>query len=340
MFKPLLLAAAALTLGGLLLFSFNQSDTITAERSGIPIAKKLDTNQLTRIEIVDAAGDLVLIHSTAGWIEEQSSYPAQVEAISELLLTLTTTVVGDRVTDNPERHERFQVLTPPQTLAERDSEQHATALRLLNDSGTPLLALLAGKSREQGEGQYIRFENTSEVYLVPELLSLSADQAEWLETELLNLEEDLFRNVWITQSSGDLLHFHRADAKSKWQMEGAEQPLKQSKVSTVLHRLKRLSFEQLLEDDNTETQHSLNQITKIEAGLADQRKLLIELGETEMPDGEHAFRLSVTLAGGDNATLQNSVRKLHERINGRVFSMRTWQARDLLYKRSDFYESE
>ena len=340
MFKPLLLAAAALTLGGLLLFSFNQSDTITAERSGIPIAKKLDTNQLTRIEIVDAAGDLVLIHSAAGWIEEQSSYPAQVEAISELLLTLTTTVVGDRVTDNPERHERFQVLTPPQTLAERDSEQHATALRLLNDSGTPLLALLAGKSREQGEGQYIRFEDSSEVYLVPELLSLSADQAEWLETELLNLEEDLFQNVRITQSSGNLLHFHRADAKSKWQMEGTEQPLKQSKVSTVLHRLKRLSFEQLLEDDNTETQHSLNQITKIEAGLADQRKLLIELGETEMPDGEHAFRLSVTLAGGDNATLQNSVRKLHERINGRVFSMRTWQARDLLYKRSDFYESE
>jgi len=340
MFKPLLLAAAALTLGGLLLFSFNQSDTITAERSGIPIAKKLDTNQLTRIEIVDAAGDLVLIHSAAGWIEEQSSYPAQVEAISELLLTLTTTVVGDRVTDNPERHERFQVLTPPQTLAERDSEQHATALRLLNDSGTPLLALLAGKSREQGEGQYIRFEDSSEVYLVPELLSLSADQAEWLETELLNLEEDLFQNVRITQSSGNLLHFHRADAKSKWQMEGAEQPLKQSKVSTVLHRLKRLSFEQLLEDDNTETQHSLNQITKIEASLADQRKLLIELGETEMPDGEHAFRLSVTLAGGDNTTLQNSVRKLHERINGRVFSMRTWQAQDLLYKRSDFYESE
>ena len=340
MFKPLLLATAALTLGGSLLFVFNQPEMITAERSGSPIATDLETSLLVRIEISGADRDLALVLNEGGWADDKSKYPAQVEAISQLLLTLTTTMVGDRVTDNPERHGRFQVLAPPKTLDERDSEKHADSLRLLDASGTPLLALLAGKNRDQGQGQYIRYADSEEVYLVPERLSLSGAPADWLETELLNLEESLFREIRITKSSGEFLRFHRADAKADWLLEGAERPLKQSKVSSALHRIKSLSFEQLLGANDPDGQSSLSQVTRVEASLADQRKLVIELGETEIPDGGHAFRLSLTLGGGDNAMLQNYVRKLQERVNGRVFSMRTWQARDLLNKRSDFYESE
>ena len=340
MFKPLLAVAAALSLGGLLLFAFNQSETASAERSGNPVATDLDTSRLVRIEISGAERDLALVLHEGGWVDEKSKYPAQVEAISQLLLTLTTTVVGDRVTDNPERHGRFQVLAPPKASAERDSEKHADSLRLLDASGTPLLALLAGKNRDQGQGQYIRFADSAEVYLVPELLSLSADPADWLETELLNLEEELFREVRLTKSSGDTLRFQRADAGAGWQLEGAERPLKQSKVETTLHRIKSLSFEQLLETDDSDGQSSLSQVTRVEADLADQRKVVIELGETEIPGGEHAFRLHLTAEGSDNASLQNSVRTLQERIKGRVFSLRTWQARDLLTSRDDFYESE
>lgn len=340
MFKPLLLAAAVLTLGGLLLFAFNQPDSTSAERSGTPIVRKLDTGQLARIEIAGAGGNLVLVQNDAGWVEEESSYPAQVESITQLFLTLTATVVGDQVTDNLERHERFQLLAPPQALAERDSEKHATSLRLLETSGAPLLSLLAGKSRDQGQGQYIRFADDSEVYLIPELLSLSEDQTDWLDTELLNLDEALFRSIRITQSNGEELHLQRADENSDWQMDEAEQPLKQSKISTTVHRVKSLSFEQLLEVDAEETRDSLNQATRIEASLVDQRTVVIELGEAEIPGGEHAFRLSLTMGESDNATVQNSVRALQARIRDRVFSIRAWQARDFLKKRNDFYESE
>ncbi|GIT72546.1 MAG: hypothetical protein Ct9H300mP28_23600 [Pseudomonadota bacterium] len=54
-----------------------------------------------------------------GWKEQSLNYEADILSIQDLLVNLSKISLGDLVTDNPDYHERFQLLDPPDNIETR-----------------------------------------------------------------------------------------------------------------------------------------------------------------------------------------------------------------------------
>ena len=149
------------------------------------LLKQLDTKNLNKIQVRSSEGLLELHQSQQGWQETGLDYPLSGEKIQEFLLELTDLRLGDLVTDNPERHALFQLLSPPESKEQWEDEKHAVAVSLLRGDDSSLLEILLGKSREQGSGQYLRYADSDEVYLLPDTLDIDTDPNDWLNNCLL-----------------------------------------------------------------------------------------------------------------------------------------------------------
>ena len=74
-------------------------------------------------------------------------------------------------------------------------------MNLLRGDDSSLLEILLGKSREQGSGQYLRYADSDEVYLLPDTLDIDTDPNDWLNKELTSLDEKMIQKLDFQNSS-------------------------------------------------------------------------------------------------------------------------------------------
>jgi len=193
MFKPLLLITLVIFITGTGLYYLkDQTNYLNSPISAVggqKLLEKLDTKALNKINIqVEGIALSLLQLQGGGWQEQSLSYAADTQPIQDLLLNLSQIRLGDLVTNNPDHHERFRLLSPPEKLEEWTKERHADSVTLLHGDGSLILSLLLGKERSNGEGQYIRHAGSDKVYLIPERLSVDSAVDDWLKKDLLALE--------------------------------------------------------------------------------------------------------------------------------------------------------
>ncbi len=239
MIKPLSLIAVILCGLGIALYFYEQGAEQGQENlSGQILLKQLDTKNLNKIQVRSSEGLLELHQSQQGWQETGLDYPLSGEKIQEFLLELTDLRLGDLVTDNPERHALFQLLSPPESKEQWEDEKHAVAVNLLRGDDSSLLEILLGKSREQGSGQYLRYADSDEAYLLPDTLDIDTDPNDWLNKELTSLDEKMIQKLDFQNSSDSDFTLTYDNQSNSWSMsDSPEAELKEDEINDILKRL-------------------------------------------------------------------------------------------------------
>jgi hypothetical protein len=122
MFKPLLLITLVLLIIGTGLFIIkdqtNYKNSPISDVGGHKLLEKLDTKALNQINIqVEGTTVSLLQLQGGGWQEKSLNYEADTQPIQDLLLNLSQIRLGDLVTNNPDHHERFSLISPLEFIA-------------------------------------------------------------------------------------------------------------------------------------------------------------------------------------------------------------------------------
>ena len=163
---------------------------------------------ISRIEIV-AGGNapvLVLTQESGRWVAaNKGDYPADVSRIRAALTALSQARILEQKTANPVYYDRLGV-EPVETA----------------DAGSTLLAIDAGQGdriavllgNEEGQSyRYARLADDTQSYLIDRNPDLPATAANWLDTELLDIETGRIREVTVEHADGQTVRVFK-DAAS------------------------------------------------------------------------------------------------------------------------------
>ncbi len=336
MLKNIFIAAVFLSgISGFLWYNHQSPQASNASLSGTALLPNFSETELARIHI-QGKQDIELRRETHGWVWNQEHYPADPTGLRQLLLKLSERPVGDLITNNPERAALFQ-LKEPQANAWKDGED-AVRLQLLKQDGSALLDVLLGKNQTDAQGQYIRLASSSEIYVYPEKLPVPDNPQEWLDRQLFDFPAGLVTQLTFTTPDKDILPLQKV--QGQWTLAGGTEAINQQVVENALSTLASLEFAEVLPQDTPDANLHLDQASEIVAELKDGRSLFLTLAEKEMTSGNHAVRLSIEQTSTDNETLNQSVQALRQRISGRSFTLKSWDATDLLQTRGDLLEKK
>ena len=152
MWKILFALTLVLSATGFFLVWQEQGSSRAAYQISAPktLLDELKVEALATLRVSTADQDFELKQVDGVWRVGESDWPAESQQVRNLLLALLETKVGDVVTSNPERHPRLELVDP-----EAGGDGTAKRLDLIDQQQRPVLQLLIGKPREQGDGQYI-----------------------------------------------------------------------------------------------------------------------------------------------------------------------------------------
>ena len=259
MFKPLLFTTFSLFIigGGLLLYQDSNHFTKRQKSNENRLfPEQLDTKALNQIKIESQGSSVNLFQlKGGGWKEHSLNYKADSISIHDLLLKLSQIRLGDLVTNNPDFHERFQLLSLSENKNDWSVDRNGIAISLLRGDGTSILSFLLGKNRTNGPGQYVRRNGSNKVFLIPEALLIDLEANDWLNKDLLALESNQVQSLALKNGEGQSFSINRVSAETDWESSGELSDVPESeKITTLLKRLENLSFSRLYIKDSASKQ--------------------------------------------------------------------------------------
>ena len=346
MLKPLLIITAILFLIGSGLYFFHESSNFNKSpklaESNQKLLRELNTKSLDRIKIFGNGSRVELVQlQGGGWKEKSLNYDADVLSIQNLLVNLSKISLGDLVTDNPDYHERFQLLDPPENIELWEKDRHGFALNLLRGDGTSIVFLLLGKERINGSGQYIRQVGSDKIYLIPEPLLIYSESGDWLKKELLALESKRIQRLYLEKVDNSSFSISRVDEKSDWVNENYNSELiEKSKINKALSRLEDLTFSKLYKN-NEVTQELTEQNYKegsLSVTLFDGSVFSLIFKKNVSVDENYllSLRMGISLEASGNpdtkdSELRTEMEEFNQRVNSRLFEISSWDAKELLF---------
>jgi len=346
MLKPLLIITAILFFIGSGLYFFHESSNFNKSpklaESNQKLLRELNTKSLDRIKIFGNGSRVELVQlQGGGWKEKSLNYDADVLSIQDLLVNLSKISLGDLVTDNPDYHERFQLLDPPDNIDLWEKERHGFALNLLRGDGTSIVFLLLGKERINGPGQYIRQVGSDKIYLIPEPLLIYSESGDWLKKELLALESKHIQRLDLEKVDNSSFSISRVDEKSDWVNETDNSELiEKSKINRALSRLEDLTFSKLYKN-NEVTQELTEQNYKegsLSVTLFDGSVFSLIFKKNVSVDENYllSLRMGISLEASGNpdtndSKLPKEMEEFNQRVNSRLFEISSWEAKELLF---------
>ena len=346
MLKPLLIITTILFFIGAGLYYFHESSNFNKSpklaQGNQKLLKELNTKSLDRIKIFGNGSrvDLVQLQG-GGWKEQSLNYEADILSIQDLLVNLSKISLGDLVTDNPDYHERFQLLDPPDNIDLWEKERHGFALNLLRGDGTSIVYLLLGKERINGPGQYIRQAGSDKIYLIPEPLLIYSEADDWLRKDLLALESKHIQRLDLQKVDNSSFSISRVDDKSDWGNNPENSELiKKNKINRALSRLEDLTFSKLYKN-NEVTQELTEQNYKegsLSVTLFDGSVFSLIFKKTVSVDENYllSLRMGISLEASGNpdtndSKLRKEMEEFNQRVNSRLFEISSWEAKELLF---------
>ena len=346
MLKQLLITTTILCFIGVGLYYFHESSnfnkSLKLAQSNQKLLKDLNTKSLDRIKIFGNGSRVELVQlQGGGWKELSLNYEADILSIQDLLVNISKISLGDLVTDNPDYHERFQLLDPPENIDLWEKERHGFALNLLRGDGTSIVYLLLGKERINGPGQYIRQAGSDKIYLISEPLLIYSETDDWVRKDLLALEPKHIQRLDLQKVDNSTYSIFRVDDKSDWVNESENSKLiEKDKINRTLSRLEDLTFSKLYK--NNEVTQELTEQNYKEGSLSvtlfdgSVYSLIFKKNVSVNENYLLSLRMGISLeASGNPDTKDSELRKemeeFNQRVNSRLFEISSWEAKELLF---------
>ena len=274
-----------------------------------------------------------------GWKEQSLNYEADPISIQDLLLNLSQIRLGDLVTNNPDHHKRFQLLTPPENKEDWSEDRHGISVSLLRGDGTSILSFLLGKNRISGSGQYARHIGSNKVFLIPEGLSIDSEANDWLKKDLLALESNQVQSLVLKNEEGSF-SINRDSAETDWKSSSEKSDVPDSdKITTLLNRLGKLSFSKLHINASVSQQAEATDLieTTLFVSLFDSRVYTLNLRNNIASNENYilSMRMGISLVASgaseaEDSKLRDEMEIYNQQVNGRFYEISSWEGKELL----------
>ncbi|MBF0279223.1 MAG: DUF4340 domain-containing protein [SAR324 cluster bacterium] len=314
------------------------------QKKNAAILANLDTEKLSEILIQKDDTEKVELVRGANqqWVVKDLNYEANAKKIQELLLQVLDVKLGEQVTDKAKHHARFHLLHFKENNNQWEEEKTGKLLILKNAGGEPLLELLLGKSRSEKQGfktgNYIRYADKPEVFLITENIDADTDSKEWLNLNIIDWDGDEVIKSVELKNGDDVFRFVHEKKEEEWKAEGLEEKISQNAVKSLGNALKGLNFDIFIPADTPAEETGRENLVQYTAESYDGRIVRVLVGDKEIEsEGKHHY-LSVEMALKDGVAdekLQAEVEEFNLRSKPWLYGLHSWMGKRFLKVRSD-----
>lgn len=166
-------------------------------------------NEVNELQIRDALSELTARRVSGAWrIVEGDDYPALIDKVKQTVVGAADLRVVAEKTQNPDLHKRLGVEDPES----KGAESH---LLTLKSDGEELASFIMGKARKSqspshSPGFYARLPGQPQALLVEGSLEISADVAEWIKRDIVDIEGVEVSDIRISHREGPEVILKRA----------------------------------------------------------------------------------------------------------------------------------
>ena len=202
----------------------------------LPAARRIEITSKGRTTVIESGKDGV-------WgIADRGGYPVLDTKLRGMLTTLTELRLVEPRTADPSQFARLGVEDPT-----TGKDGTATLLRVLDDKGQPIVAVIAGHRRMRTQGHvpeqvYVRLPGDNQAWLAEGGLQADTDPQVWLNRDVLNIAHDLIARVVATRN-GETVEFVRDGEKLKVVKPANPPKLDDYKLDDVARALESLTFQ-------------------------------------------------------------------------------------------------
>lgn len=166
-------------------------------------------NEVNELQIRDALSELTARRVSGTWrIVEGDDYPALIDKVKQTVVGAADLRVVAEKTQNPDLHKRLGVEAPEG----KGAESH---LLTLKSDGEELASFIMGKTRKSQSPShspsfYARLPGQPQALLVEGSLEISADVAEWIKRDIVDIEGVEVSDIRISHREGPEVILKRA----------------------------------------------------------------------------------------------------------------------------------
>ena len=287
-----------------------------------------------RIEVVHQGTTLVIEKTGDVWgLLDRGGYKVQVPKLRGLLTGLTELRLIEPRTDAPAEYSRIGVEDPS------GKDAGSTLLRVLDDGGQPIAALIVGHHRVRTQGNppeevYVRRPDQAQTWLAEGAVQPDADPVFWLDRAVMNIDHGRIETVTVARGDA-VLAFARRDGKLLLTTPADHPPLDEYRLGEVSRALELLAFQ----DVQTDAQPVGASIGRSVFATSDSLTVSAVLfaaaepkpgGATASAGGDPGAKdvwVRFEAAGEDNA--KTEAEQLSARLQGWTFQLGSWKERSL-----------
>jgi hypothetical protein len=154
----------------------------------------VDTTLIDSI-VVGTGEDAVTLKRRQGGfvVANKDNYPAKASQINDLITKSLEIQTSQTVTDNPANHEDLGVT----------EEKAKTVVKFFNADSSLLTGVIAGNTKELGQGTYVRLASSDTVYVAPSIPWLGGTAMSYIEQELISVKREDIESVTVSSANGE-----------------------------------------------------------------------------------------------------------------------------------------
>jgi hypothetical protein len=274
-------------------------------------------------------------------VVNKDNYPAKAKQINDLISKCLEIETSQFVTDNPANFEDLGVT----------EEKARTVVKFLKQDSSLLTGVIIGKTKEVGEGTYVRLASDNKVYETPSAPWFGSGAMSFIEQQIVSVKRDDINSVTVSSPDGNyVLKTDPGSGGIVMQDIPAGKKLKGTDAQSVFTALTSLSFSDVKKNPGDlsfdkhyvcrlkdSTEYTINIAAKdnktyitCSAKFTDERPATIRKDESD----EELRAKEAKLLADDNA------KEFTAKHQGWIYEIASYKAGSLTKQKSDLLEDE
>lgn len=186
-----------------------------------------------KITIESPQGSAVLEKENGAWIAaSEDSFPAEADAIRDMLVTIAAFSRKDRISSNPQKQALYQV------------DSSGASVTVQDGGGKTMASLVVGKTGADYQSTYVRESKSNDVIMAQGAFShiFNRGKRSWQDKRIFNLQPDQVAEVGMTRA-GETTVLKRGSDGAWYVSEPESAACDQGRVSGLVRTLATLRCE-------------------------------------------------------------------------------------------------
>jgi hypothetical protein len=308
----------------------------------------LDTAAIDSISVAEGDKQVRIRRQGQGgqFVVQDVNYPADAKQINDLITKALDIKTIDIYTSDAANHGELEV----------GDEKPRGAIKFFKPDGSLLAGIVIGKTRDSGEGTYVREASSNDVYLTNDSPYIRTRPLDYINQEVASIKGEDVNMVTVTTPEGSYTLRAEKDGGDDVLMDGlpADKKLKDSDAKSVFTVLQGLRFEDVntpaqvtglsfdrkyvARMDNS-TEYTLELAKKgdktyllASAAYTDPAKVTINPDKKDSPE-ELKKKEAILMAQAD-------AQRFSLRHKGWIYTIPDWKAKHLLMSQADLLEDK